>query len=74
MGITSWGVGCGENMIPGVYASIEESLCFIKWAVECKHGADYQGLIDTSGCEEYIDEELQSINIVIKKIEANIRR
>ena len=41
MGITAWGIGCGTTQVPGVYASIPASLCFIAWASKCVHGNEY---------------------------------
>ena len=41
MGITAWGIGCGTTQVPGVYASIPTSLCFIAWASKCVHGDEY---------------------------------
>ena len=40
-GITAWGIGCGKENVPGVYASLTESVCFIDWATKCKHGDKY---------------------------------
>ena len=40
-GITAWGIGCGEENVPGVYASLTESVCFIDWVTKCKHGDKY---------------------------------
>ena len=33
-GIVSWGIGCGENNTPAVYASVSEASCWIDSAVE----------------------------------------
>ena len=30
----SWGIGCGENNTPAVYASVSEASCWIDSAVE----------------------------------------
>ena len=40
-GVTAWGIGCGEENVPGVYASLTESVCFIDWITKCKHGDKY---------------------------------
>jgi len=49
-GIVAWGLGCGTE-IPGVYANVSDSLCYIDWATKCVHGPDadfygYNGCID----------------------------
>ena len=47
-GVIAWGVGCGEEDIPGVYAAVTDGLCFIDWATKCKHGNDYNRFYDYS--------------------------
>lgn len=39
-GIVAWGVGCGKDGIPGVYADIKGAMCFIDWAAGCMSGRD----------------------------------
>ena len=46
VGITSWGIGCGQSGVPGAYASISSNLCFIDWAIKCKEQSVYQDYID----------------------------
>ena len=48
-GITAWGIGCGEENVPGVYASMAEATCFIDWATKCKHGDKYNNDYDFKG-------------------------
>ena len=50
-GITAWGVGCGEENVPGVYASMAEATCFIDWATKCKHGDKYNEDYNFEGYE-----------------------
>merc|ERR1711983_357761 len=45
-GIISWGLGCGKEGIPGVYASVRDALCFIDWDTKCKHGLTMVGHYD----------------------------
>ena len=51
-GIIAWGVECGINGVPGVYANVSEALCFIDYATKCVMGqdADYYGL---QGCQRW---------------------
>merc|ERR1712113_385630 len=32
-GIVAWGIGCGEDGTPGVYASVSKALCWINYAI-----------------------------------------
>jgi len=38
VGIVAWGIGCGEQGIPGVYASVSEAVCWIDYAMTCYYG------------------------------------
>merc|ERR1739844_544848 len=51
-GIIAWGVECGINGVPGVYANVSDALCFIDYATKCALGqeADYYGL---QGCQRW---------------------
>merc|ERR1711902_179475 len=51
-GIIAWGVECGINGVPGVYANVSDALCFIDYATKCALGqdTDYYGL---SGCRRW---------------------
>merc|ERR1712226_1818850 len=37
-GIVAWGVGCGEDGTPGVYADVSQASCWIDQAVSCHYG------------------------------------
>merc|ERR1712080_561944 len=34
-GIVAWGIGCGEQGIPGVYGDVAKGVCFIDHAMSC---------------------------------------
>merc|ERR1712130_418189 len=37
-GIVAWGIGCGEDGTPGVYAYVSQAVCWIDQAVSCYYG------------------------------------
>ena len=58
-GIISWGIGCNKADVPGVYASIRNSLCFIDWDTKCKHKNEFIGHYDYfTECHGWIDDEI----------------
>ena len=76
-GIIAWGIGCGKDDVPGVYASVRNALCFIDWDTKCKHGSDFIGHYDYSNdCTGWIDELIAKLKTnriyrsVLKKAEA----
>ena len=38
-GIVAWGIGCGEDGVPGVYADVSKASCWIDSAVTCHYAA-----------------------------------
>ena len=59
-GITSWGIGCGDEDVPGVYADVSKAICFIDFATKCQHDNKYQEYYDYSEkCNDWIDKEIQ---------------
>jgi len=74
VGITSWGIGCGKEGIPGVYADVSESLCFIDYATKCALGQDVN-LFNVNNCPNWPNgrycellKELKKTNIELRKI------
>lgn len=67
MGITSWGIGCGEAGLPGVYTNVTESLCFIDFATRCAFGQD----VDKFGirnCQKWAETKYCEAKETLKKI------
>ena len=56
-GIISWGIGCGLPGVPGIYASVQEALCFIDYDTNCKHGQKYYDYYDYPQCEDWIEKQ-----------------
>merc|ERR1711862_645112 len=38
-GIVAWGIGCGEQGTPGVYADVSKATCWIDQAITCHYAA-----------------------------------
>ena len=36
VGIVAWGIGCGEENVPGVYTDLSEQVCWIDWVMACQ--------------------------------------
>ncbi|CAB4056737.1 unnamed protein product [Lepeophtheirus salmonis] len=49
-GIIAWGIDCGVNGNPGVYANVADGLCFIDWATQCATGIP--NYFNIQGCEK----------------------
>jgi len=62
-GIVAWGVGCGEDGTPGVYASVSKAVCWIDYVMSCYYGqasgdfSSYWGLT-TNVCQAWMDTKL----------------
>ena len=76
-GIIAWGIGCGKDGLPGVYASVRNALCFIDWDTKCKHGSDFIGHYDyRNDCTGWIGELIAQLKTnriyrsILKKAEA----
>ena len=71
VGITSWGIGCGESGVPGVYANISEALCFIDLATKCALGQDVN-LYEINNCSNWFEEEYCDIKKAQEKTNAEV--
>merc|ERR1712038_191831 len=65
-GIVAWGIGCGEDGTPGVYASVSKAVCWIDYAMSCYFGGQtgdynsYWGYPDTV-CGEAMRQAVQKL-------------
>merc|ERR1712226_370992 len=61
-GIVAWGIGCGEDSTPGVYASVSKGVCWIDYAMSCQQGrrtgsfSSYWGY-SAQQCQTWMDNE-----------------
>jgi len=66
-GIVAWGIGCGEDNTPGVYASVSKGVCWIDYAMSCRNGrqsgsySSYWGY-SANQCQTWMDKELSRLN------------
>merc|ERR1712066_419344 len=56
-GIVAWGVGCGEDGTPGVYAEVSQATCWIDQAITCHNGGGNSYFGYTSNvCQTWLDD------------------
>merc|ERR1711964_319336 len=63
-GIVAWGIGCGEDNTPGVYASVSKGVCWIDYAMTCQFGqqsGSYWGY-SAQQCQTWMNGELSRLN------------
>ncbi|TRY79580.1 hypothetical protein TCAL_08948 [Tigriopus californicus] len=56
-GIVAWGIDCGKNGIPGVYANVKDGLCFMDYALRCQEGREVAQEIGIRGCRGWMREQ-----------------
>merc|ERR1711863_53003 len=65
-GVVAWGIGCGEDATPGVYASVSKAVCWIDYSMSCNQGrvtgdfSSYWGHSDQ--CQAWMDGEMSQLN------------
>merc|ERR1712034_291222 len=65
-GMVAWGIGCGEDGTPGVYASVSKALCWIDYAMTCQNGAATEDYNSYNGytsnvCQEWMDDKIADL-------------
>merc|ERR1712001_561198 len=66
-GIVAWGIGCGEDNTPGVYASVSKGVCWIDYAMTCQFGqrtgsySSYWGY-SAQQCQTWMNGELPRLS------------
>merc|ERR1712228_158572 len=65
-GMVAWGIGCGEDGTPGVYASVSKALCWIDYAMSCHYGAatgDYTSFngYTSNVCQTWMDRKISDL-------------
>jgi len=61
-GIVAWGIGCGEDGTPGVYADVSQATCWIDQAITCQYGLTDSYLGYTSNvCQVWLQDKLAGL-------------
>merc|ERR1712145_6288 len=65
-GMVAWGIGCGEDGTPGVYASVSKALCWIDYAMSCHYGANTGDYSSFNGytsdvCQAWMDRKISDL-------------
>ena len=68
IGVTSAGIGCGEEGVPSIYTDVTKGVCFIDWAAKCHFGESKFQI--SSKCKNWAQEKLCKI----KQTFQNLRR
>lgn len=50
-GIVAWGIGCGEDNVPGVYAAVARGVCWMDMAMSCQAANHTLGAASVLGLE-----------------------
>merc|ERR1711988_111645 len=73
-GVVAWGIGCGEDTTPGVYASVSKAVCWIDYAMSCHQGrtsGDFSSFWGHSHqCQAWMDGELNRLNQEVLAMQA----
>jgi len=53
VGIVAWGIGCGQEDVPGVYTDVAAQVCWIDWVMACQEGYDHV-LLNGEECNDWL--------------------
>jgi len=70
-GIVAWGIGCGENGTPGVYASISKAACWIDHVMSCHYGALTGDFRSINGYRS--DVCIKDLNNIIEELQTKVK-
>merc|ERR1712073_241199 len=63
-GIVAWGIGCGEDGTPGVYADVSQATCWIDQAITCQYGLTDSYLGYTSNvCQVWLQDKTDQLTV-----------
>merc|ERR1712184_142455 len=66
-GIVAWGVGCGEDGTPGVYAEVSQATCWIDQAITCYYGSinnNYNSFLGYTSnvCQVWLQDKISTLS------------
>merc|ERR1712066_501166 len=62
-GIVAWGIGCGEDGTPGVYADVSQATCWIDQAITCHYGLANPYFGYTSNvCQVWLEDKISGLS------------
>ncbi|MCP3663431.1 MAG: serine protease, partial [Gammaproteobacteria bacterium] len=72
-GIVAWGIGCGENGVPGVYADVSQAVCWIDMVMSCHYGGasgDYNTYwgYEQGQCGAWLEGKLSALDKQIEEV------